>query len=128
MQNLNSKFSHRNKTAQNYLNAIKSSIEHLFKIENHIDRINSIHENYYQSGYEPLHISKVNYLAIIALEKLGLTEPTQKQIDAAEILILLLYDSKHLTSRKFHIGAGVDSIRKHTLLRVIRKGLSPKAT
>ena len=75
---------------------------------------------------EPLCISKVNYIAILSLEQLGVSSPTQAQIDTMESVILLARLSNigpnKLTKEKTDLCMGGDTIANRILLRILKKG------
>jgi hypothetical protein len=74
---------------------------------------------------EPLCISKVNYIAILSLEQLGVSSPTQAQIDTMESVILLATLSNigpnKLTKEKIDLCMGGDTIANRILLRILKK-------
>ena len=53
-------------------------------------------------------LSKTNYLAITALEKISLIEPTQAQIDVIENVILLANQVEYLTPEDLKLFTGND--------------------
>ena len=74
---------------------------------------------------EPLCISKVNYIAILSLEQLGVSSPTQAQIDTMESVILLARLSNigpnKLAKEKTDLCMGGDTIANRILLRILKK-------
>lgn len=83
-------------------NAIEASIEHFVSMQGHIEKLAVLLQEgkskehngskkvpEQPENYEPLCISKINYIAILALEKLNISSPSQKQIDTMESIILL---------------------------------------
>lgn len=68
----------------------------------------------------PFFVDKANYIAIRVLEKIGLTEPNQKQIDVIETLISLATNKEHFTPEKFEFCTGHDCIARRIFLRHIK--------
>lgn len=67
----------------------------------------------------PSFVDNANYIAIRTLEKIGLPEPDQKQIDIIEILISLAFHKEHFTPEKFEFCTGADSVARRIFLRHI---------
>ena len=123
------------------LNAIDSSMDH-FKQAKHTmlklaavlqedDTTENTHIGFkpQPKNNEPLCISKVNYIAILSLEQLGVSSPTQAQIDTMESVILLARLSNigpkgpnKLTKEKTDLCMGGDTIANRILLRILKKG------
>lgn len=80
-------------------NAIEASINHFKTVRKNIkrvsvllqednsDEINTAFPDRYGGGHEPLWVNKINYIAILSLELLGITCPSQQRIEIMESLI-----------------------------------------
>lgn len=64
----------------------------------------------------PSFVDRENYIAIKALEKIGLTDPDQEKIDVIETLISLASHKEHFTPEKFDFCTGIDSIARKIFL------------
>jgi hypothetical protein len=120
------------------LNAIDSSMDHFKQAKDSMlelaavlqedDTTENTHIGFkpQPKNNEPLCISKVNYIAILSLEQLGVSSPTQAQIDTMESVILLARLSNigpnKLTKEKTDLCMGGDTIANRILLRILKKG------
>lgn len=67
------------------------------------------------------HEEQANYLAIRILEEIGLTIPTQKQIDIIESIVLFAIQPKLLTLETLKACIGNDNIAQRILLHHLQK-------
>lgn len=65
-------------------------------------------------------INQANYIAIVVLEQLGLTSPSQQQIDVMESVILLATQPEKLKLEILKICIG-DNIARRILLRHLQQ-------
>ena len=78
MQNLSSKISFNIEVAKSDLNNLQTILEHFSKLVRQIEIP------------LPSFVSKANYISIYILEKLGIIDPSQEQIDIVEDLVSLV--------------------------------------
>ncbi len=92
-------------TKQDYLNEIIASEKYFVSTANKADSLTKVNrrqrlnQRLNTQSSEPMHCSKINYVAILTLEKLGLDAPSQEQIDTVETLILFAMKTKHLANK-----------------------------
>lgn len=119
------------------LHAIESSIDHFVMAQRNIlevaalvqeseaaevtetnaDRLPKTQPN----NNEPLCISKVNYIAILSLEQLGIISPTQAQIDTLESVILLAMNPNgDVTKKTIDRCISGDTVARRMLLRKLK--------
>ena len=114
------------------LNAIELSTEHLNLAKNNMQKLGVfLHEENIDNNAcirfkpqpknnEPLCINKINYIAILSLEQLGVSCPTQEQIDTMESVIMLAMNPEKLTKEKIYLCMGEDNIAKRIFLRALK--------
>ena len=114
------------------LSAIDSSMEHFQEAKRNMQELAAflqeddtaqnacIHFKPQPQNNEPLCISKVNYIAILSLEQLGVSSPNQEQIDTMESVILLAMSSEKLTKEKIGLCIGEDNIARRVFLRMLK--------
>lgn len=112
MQDIHQKTSFCSKSIRSYLNILKTSSDNSRMLENQPDR-----EIMAVEKPMPPFVDSANYIAIKALEKIGLTDPDQKQIDVIETLISLAFHKEHFTPEKFDFCTGANSIARRVFLR-----------
>lgn len=117
----------RSEITQDYLNAIIASVNYFVSIESKIEKLIGV-DHRQQANQAPeikpnesLCLSKVNYIAILTLEKLGISSPSETQIDIIETLILLANGAENITPEKLEICSGMDHIAQQILLSQFRK-------
>lgn len=115
------------------LSAIETSMDHFARVRKHIKELAAslqedetepklgIAKSQQTKNGEPLCISKINYIAVLSLEYLGISSPSQQQIDTMESIILLSMNPNELNREKLEIYMGNETIAKRILLRQLRR-------
>ncbi len=122
----------KNHIIEDCLNAINSSIKHFNEVKQTIlklseflqendEDITSLNNKKRPSkNFEPLYLSKINYITILTLERLGIKEPTQEQIDTMEFVISMSMKPDNTTHEKIAAFIGQDTIFKRVFVRKIQ--------
>ena len=105
-----------------HLNLAKSNMQKLgvFLQEENIDKNACIDFKSQPKNNEPICINKVNYIAILSLEQLGVSCPTQEQIDTMESIIMLAMSPEKITKEKIDLCLGEDNVAKRIFLRILK--------
>lgn len=89
----------------NCIEAIESSTRHFIEVKKSMQALSiSLQEDISNSQFESneLVVNKINYIAVLALEKLGMTDPSQEQINTMEFIILFANYPESLAFEKIN--------------------------
>ncbi len=75
----------------------------------------------YKTSYSLSCVEQANYLALSVLDQIGLLDPTQKQIDIIESIILFAMQPRLIALKTFKKCFGSDAITQQILLDHLRK-------